>query len=489
MKSAVYYLYENNGGKGVSGSRFQLNIMKKDVFIKNQKKSSANTILKGSFFLLAAVFFLIFGCSHFNSIYAPVNYSLDDLKIDTFEAKFEVLNGYKGYAGKVIKVSPINGINWGDYSRSVYWDWELDYEGYQQIIVTMSVLAESPNSGRPQTSAYRPQGGSAGPSNIKWNGPANIGWTVQNGEESYEQFGGKAVEVPLGQWVDLRFSETVDLSHASEGQIYIDGHNDNQGLLDMILYIRNFTVTMRPTSRFVALTFDDSPSDFTDFLLDKLDDYDVTATFFVTGMGIEAMHPLQDRNLTASDRLITAPERKEAIMRMLEDGHEIGNLYYYYRSTESGTAPTEAELRKEIEDTQITIQKAAYGENDYMDFPLISRYLRIPDNLDSQTVNILKKIAAEMGLPVISGSFAGEFDSLTSAEDIANTILNGIDSWGISINKDPRSDPAILRVLDVLIPRLKSEGYVFVTLSEMEELRRTPLVPGNIYTSMDPDLP
>jgi len=439
---------------------------------------------KGLFSLLFAGLFLLAACSHFDSIYKTPNYNLEDLRIDSFEARGEILNGYRGYGGKVVKVSPLSGNNWSDYSRTIYWDWELEDIGFQQIIVSMSVLVESPNSGRPQTSAYKPaQMAPVARSNIKWNGPANIGWTVQVGDEYFAQFGGKPVEIPAGKWVDLTFSQAVDVSGSTGGQIYIDGHGDQQGLLDMILYIRNFTVLMKPTDNFIALTFDDSPSDFTDFLLDKLDDLGVKATFFISRLGIMAMHPTQDRTLTPADRLAIAPERMDAVKRIFEDGHEIGNLLYF------GSSATEEEARNELEETRIAIQKAIYGENDYMSHMWATQFIRNPNVSDSQTLNIMRRVSQNAGLPIINGINIADSNPVKTSAEITENIVGRTIPWTITISKDPRSDPAVLRVLDVLIPRLRSEGYVFVTLSEMMDKRRLPLRPGNIYSNLDPESP
>ena len=452
--------------------------------LKKQFNISGKIISAGLIFSLFLTVLLFAGCAHIQDIYKKQNYSLDDVNVDTFEARVEVINGYRGYAGKVLKISPFSGGTWADFSRTIYWDWDIDDEGYQMISVTMSVLVESPNSGRPQTSAYKPGKLTvANPTNIKWNGPANIGWTVQIGDENYAQFGGKPVVIPEGKWVDLAFSQAVDITHNSYGQIYLDGHAEQQGLLDMTLYIKNFRVTMRPITSFLAITFDDSPTDFTHFLLDKLDEEDITATFFVLGSGIEAMHPVQDRTLTAEDRVSTSAERKETIKRIFDDGHEIGILTNFNAST----GGTESDLRAELEETRIAVQKAVYGENDYMNHLWITQYLRIPGDSDPETQAIARRVAQSMGLPIITGTQAVS-DPSASIADTAEKISGGLLPWAVSINRDPRSDPAVLRVLEVLAPKLKTEGYIFVTLSEMTEKRRESLVPGRIYDNLNPDL-
>ncbi|MCL2479007.1 MAG: polysaccharide deacetylase family protein [Treponema sp.] len=430
------------------------------------------------------IFSLIFaGCSHLSSIYGPNDYSLNDLKIDTNEARGEVINGYNGYAGKVIKVSPINTSNWTDYSRTLYWDWDLQDTGFQQITVTMSVLVESPNSGKAQTSAYRPaQKTAAAPSTIKWNGPANLGWTLQLGDDYTAQFGGKPVQIEEGKWVDLVFSQSVDITGYTGGQVYLDGHSDQQGLIDQTIYVRNFKVTMRPVTKFIAMTFNDSPSDFTEVLLDQLDQLDIKGTFFILGASMDAMHPVMDRNLTAADRLAVAPDRKETVKRIFDDGHELGLLTYFNASTDP--ALTENDLQKELEDTRTAVQRAIYGD-DYMNHPWVANYIRDPNDNDPQTLAILKRVSQKMGLPIVSGT---TYDSSVSPDTITDQFVSNLQPWDVSINKDPRSDPSIMRTLNTLVPRVQTEGYIFVTVSEMIDKRRMPLILGDVYTNMNPDV-
>ena len=438
--------------------------------------------------LAFAGIFGLSGCKHLSDIYTPSSYTLDDLHIDINEARTEVINGYKGYAGKVIKLSPINGAKWSDYSRAIYWEWNLNGTGYYQINVSMSVLVESPNGTTPIISAYKPsQKTGYIPSSIKWNGPGNIGWTVQFGDDQSGQFGGGAVTAQAGKWVDLNFTQAIDITNSSYGQIYLDGHNDNQGLVDLTIYIRNIKITMEPTSKFVALTFNGGPTDFTDFLLDKLDSLQVKGTFFLLGMGIDGLHPINDKNLTSSERAAKSEERKAQVKRIFDDGNELANFSYTHSSVISYPL-SEASIRKELEDTQVAIQKAVYGESDFSKFPWVSRFCRIPYDTDPAKVINLNKVAAALGLPIIKGTESSA-DPSKSADEIADLIYEKVTPWGVIVSQDPRFDPSILKVLDILVPRLQAEGYVFLTLSDMVEMRGKDLTPGNVYDNLNPSIP
>ncbi|MCL2318524.1 MAG: polysaccharide deacetylase family protein, partial [Treponema sp.] len=326
---------------------------------------------------------------------------------------------------------------------------------------------------------------SAAPSNLKWNGPGNLGWTVHKGDDTYAQFGGKAVEAPLDKWVDLTFSQTIDITNSGTGQIYMDGHNDIQGLIDLTLYIRNFKVTMVSTTKMVALTFNESPSDFTDYLIDKLEELNVNATFFVLGMAADGRHPVYDRNLNEASRTAKAAERRALVKRIHDAGNEIGVLPYTHSSVINYPV-SEAGLRKELEDTRTLVQKAVYGDTDYQKNPWLAKLCRIPFSTDPAKVINMKKVTADLGFPIIGGMAMGDSNPPKNAEQTAQTLLSQVTPWTVIVGQDPRTDPSVMKVLDILVPKLQSDGYVFVTLSEMTERRGKPLTPGNSYDNLNP---
>ena len=430
--------------------------------------------------LVFSAFFVLAGCEHLAEVYTPSSYTLDNLKIDNYFARTELLQGYKNYAGKVVKIMPFNGGNWADYSKVIYWDWGVFEPGQYHITVSMSVMAEKPGAGKASVSAYRPSERiSKDPSNIKWNGPANIGWTITNEDDVYAQFGGKVVAAQEGKWVDLAFSEAFELKTPGTYQIFLDGHNDQRGLLDLNLYIRHAKITITGTSNYVALTFDDSPSDFTQYLLDKLENLNVKATFFILEEGMDARHPVYDKNLDDEGRPEVSEARKETVKKVFDSGHEIANFSDFYGFL------SENEIRREIEANRIAIQKAVYGGAAYSRLPWVSKFIRIPNTSDMGKAANLKKVAAAMGLPIIGGISSENDDPLKTA----NNLINAVKPWGIIVCKDLRSDPAVMEVLDGLIPGLKAKGYMFMTLSEMNERRNKALIPGNLYDNLDPASP
>jgi peptidoglycan/xylan/chitin deacetylase (PgdA/CDA1 family) len=90
---------------------------------------------------------------------------------------------------------------------------------------------------------------------------------------------------------------------------------------------------------FVALTYDDGPSEWTDPILDHLARHRGRATFFILGNAV-------DRE-----------ERRRALRRTVAEGHEIGNHTFSHPADVGALA--EAEIRGEIDRAQTTIREAA----------------------------------------------------------------------------------------------------------------------------------
>ncbi|MCL1836063.1 MAG: polysaccharide deacetylase family protein [Treponema sp.] len=465
--------------------------------------------------IAAAGLCILAGCYNSPNYYVNPSYSLGNFFIDEYYARRETLVGYQDYAGLVARVTPANGANWIDYSRAICWDWDMKTTGYHEVTVTMSVMMERPNANRAVISAYRPPRSRRAATEINRNGPANIGWTVQNGEDMYEQFGGTARVVPEGKWIDLTFTGVVDIPEGGPGQVYIDGNSDHQGLINASLYIRNFKASIKQTDRdHYALAFNAGPSYATHTVLDRLEELNVKATFFLVGMNIDGRNPKLDRYLTPEELEEVIQDRKDVIKRILEEGHEIGNLSYSHNylggGRLNGTDGIDTHMRPadipillgysvfryplsedviytEIEDTQIAIQKAVYGDDDYRSHPWISQYFRLPFGADPRSAVNARTAAANLGLPVISvRSISGDMGK--NAGEIAEAAAAESKPWGIISFDETEDDTTWLEVLDIIVPKLKSQGYEFITLGKMAEKRGKPLRAGSVYDNFSPDL-
>ncbi len=182
----------------------------------------------------------------------------------------------------------------------------------------------------------------------------------------------------------------------------------------------------------VALTFDDGPHpEFTSKLLAVLDKYNVKATFFVVGK--------------------MAEKRPDLVREELAAGHEIGNHTYSHANlaklSEAGAA---AEL-KECEDAlrEITGEKAKYCR------PPGGRY-------DRETVIA----ASQMGLTTVLWT-DNSADYLDLGEKkLQRRVLSRAAPGGIILMHDGVQQT--IDVLPAIIEKLRSKGYRFVTLSELQ---------------------
>jgi peptidoglycan/xylan/chitin deacetylase (PgdA/CDA1 family) len=200
-----------------------------------------------------------------------------------------------------------------------------------------------------------------------------------------------------------------------------------------------------------ALTFDDGPSsdpELTPLVLEKLKEYKVVATFFLVG-----------QNIDESTRYV--------IDRMVEDGHEIGNHSWTY--DDMGKMSSD-EIKKSVGDTTGAIQKYA---------GVTPAFFRPPNLSASSTM--FKAIE----LPFAGGVTAGDWPGGggDTPEHIMDKLRDAIMDGVIILLHDvqPRPHPTP-EALDTLIPRLKKEGYEFVTLSEL--FKRKGVVPDSKIEDM-----
>ncbi|ACB85631.1 polysaccharide deacetylase family protein [Natranaerobius thermophilus] len=188
----------------------------------------------------------------------------------------------------------------------------------------------------------------------------------------------------------------------------------------------------------IALTFDDGPDDYyTDEVLDILDEYQIPSTFYFVGNQIE--------------------NYPEVVERTDSEGHEIGNHSWDHSNfldleseeIEEQVLKTE-EAIKEITGNRTATFRPPYGA------------------LDTQGIAQL----AEMDYNVINWS-VDSWDWLDKHPDLFHiNVLPNVDSGSIilmhsySSGEDDNRDH-LLEALPELIETLKSQGYEFVTVSEL----------------------
>ena len=205
--------------------------------------------------------------------------------------------------------------------------------------------------------------------------------------------------------------------------------------------------------KLIALTFDDGPSqDTMDEILDVLAQYDAKATFFIIGRKINA-------------------GTKEVLQRAVDEGHELGNHSMNHLKM---AELTEEEIVAEYEECQKAV-KDAVGVDMY--------YFRAPfgsvDDRVRQLINapFMKYTAS-----------AGDGTNVSLAEDRAYKVTSKAHDGGIVIMHCYKGNTPTVEALKIILPELKSQGYKFVTLTQLYEESNVPIPvpdPTQSYSGID----
>ncbi|MEU7892582.1 polysaccharide deacetylase family protein [Nonomuraea sp. NPDC049152] len=194
----------------------------------------------------------------------------------------------------------------------------------------------------------------------------------------------------------------------------------------------------------VALTFDDGPGDYTQWLLDELDDLGVKATFFVVGQ------------MVAADRHHTLP-------RMVAEGHELGNHSWSHAEL---PRLSDVGIARELGRTQELVQKITGVRMGVMRPPYGSTNARVAAE------------SRRLGLAQILWSV----DTLDWRDRVATIVARRASRatrGSIVLMHDIHR--TTVEAVPHLVDALSDKGYRFVTVSE---LYGKPPAPGRKYTEL-----
>ena len=201
--------------------------------------------------------------------------------------------------------------------------------------------------------------------------------------------------------------------------------------------------SFKTTKKLVALTFDDGPNEpYTSKILDVLNKYGVKATFFPVGQNI-ARFP-------------------EVLKKMDREGHIVGVHSYNHALLAPILTPN---FKEEIAKSQKLIYKLIEKK------PTLFRppwYFRQPSML---------KTVGKSGMICVTGTFGSTWEVFqVSAKKIASdaikvtkpgTILTFHDGY----NNKTASRTRTIEALEILIPKLQKDGYTFVTVPELLDIK------------------
>ena len=208
--------------------------------------------------------------------------------------------------------------------------------------------------------------------------------------------------------------------------IDIDKTEDN----DIYLSIKKRNVSL--DDKVVALTFDDGPSKYTNKILDVLKKYDACGTFFLIGNKVDFYG--------------------DVLKRMLLEGSEIGNHSYDHKLL---TRLSKSDFQKEISKTQDAIKKVT-GFTPTLFRPTYGGY-----------TNILKSYT---DLKFVLWDVDSRDWQVKTKDKIIKNILPNVKSGSIILMHD--NHEYSLNALEDVLKSLKNQGYKFVTVSELLELKK-----------------
>ena len=197
--------------------------------------------------------------------------------------------------------------------------------------------------------------------------------------------------------------------------------------------------------KYVALTFDDGPSGrYTERLLDGLKERQVKATFLLCGYRMEDF-----------------PELTE---RIYEEGHEIG---YHGFSHDNMSTMSRRKIAEELEKSGMLLPKGCR--------PV---FLRPPGGEESDGI---RQVAEVRLLGILKWSIDPKDWALHDAPRVTQRVLATVRDGDVILMHD-MSDSSVTAALEI-IDRLKTQGFQFVTVSELAELRGVKIQPGETYKS------
>lgn len=194
---------------------------------------------------------------------------------------------------------------------------------------------------------------------------------------------------------------------------------------------------------YVALTFDDGPSGrFTRRLLEGLEERDAKATFFVCGYRLQ--------------------QYPELARQLLEQGHELGIHGYSHADMRP---MSRREIAKEIMDTEALLPEGCEVH-----------FMRPPGGFITDGI---RQVADARNYAILEWSVDPRDWATRNTAAIESAVVEQVQDGDIVLLHD-MSDSSVDAAF-AIIDRLKEEGFTFVTVSELAEIRDLKIKPGKAY--------
>ena len=197
----------------------------------------------------------------------------------------------------------------------------------------------------------------------------------------------------------------------------------------------------KATAKYVALTFDDGPSSFTDRLLDCLEKNNAKATFFMVGKEIDSF--------------------PDEVKRMEKLGCELGNhTYSHVDLTTLAPEDMSAEIAG-VDESLVNL--VGHG----------ATVLRPPYG------DINDSVRSTVGTPMILWSIDTLDWETQDADQTVDTVMSQVQDGSVILMHDIFSTS--VDAAEIFIPKLIEEGYQLVTIHELARIKGTELQTGIAY--------
>ncbi len=196
----------------------------------------------------------------------------------------------------------------------------------------------------------------------------------------------------------------------------------------------------------VALTFDDGPCSNTDKILELLKDNNSTATFFLQGYKINSF--------------------KNTLIKMIDYGNEAGNHTYSHKYL--------TKIKQKEFDFQLNKTNELYynvtNKSMYLIRPPYGSYN--------------KKVKQLVSGPIILWNLdTKDWKGNKTVEEIISSVLDNVNDGDIILMHDIHEKT--YDALKTILPELYIKGFKVVSVSELAEIKRITLLPGNTYTKIN----
>lgn len=199
--------------------------------------------------------------------------------------------------------------------------------------------------------------------------------------------------------------------------------------------------------KYVALTFDDGPNNIvTPAVLDRVEKYNIVATFFVNGKNI-------------------SDDVKGVMDRAISLGCEYQN---HSQNHKDMTKIDKQEIEDEINKTSELVEKYTGKKPEYFRPPFINVNDLMFDTID---------------LTFICGTCSQDWSVDEPKEETAKTILSNVKPGDVILLHDSDYNMKTAQALDIIVPSLIKQGYKFVTVSKLFDIYKTEKKKGIVYSN------